>query len=59
MADYDLQSLSYELNVKSARLARQAADKYETSADKPRATPQFCGHINAGVLGPTHLIVRP
>jgi len=45
MADYDMQSLSYEMNVESARLARRAADKYET-ADKPRFV--------AGVLGPTN-----
>lgn len=45
MADYDMQSLSYELNVESARLARAAADKYATE-DKPRFV--------AGVLGPTN-----
>ena len=45
MADYDMQSLSYEMNMASARLARQAVDNYAT-ADKPRFV--------AGVLGPTN-----
>src|SRR6056297_3474469 len=45
MADYGMESLAYELNVESARLARQAADKY-TTADKPRFV--------TGVLGPTN-----
>lgn len=43
-ADYDLESYVYELNVESAKLARQAADDRATP-DKPR----FVG----GVLGPT------
>ncbi|MGV6809753.1 MAG: methionine synthase [bacterium] len=45
MADYDMQSLAYEMNVASARLAKNACDKYST-ADKPRFV--------AGVLGPTN-----
>ena len=45
MADYDMQELSYEMNVAAARLARAAADKYSTD-DKPRFV--------AGVLGPTN-----
>ncbi len=44
MADYEMENLAYEINVASARLARQAADKYSTN-DKPRYV--------AGVLGPT------
>jgi len=43
-AEYGLADLAYELNVASARLAREAADKYSTP-DKPRFV--------AGVLGPT------
>ena len=45
MADYDMVSLSYELNVASAKLARAAANAHST-ADKPRFV--------AGVLGPTN-----
>jgi 5-methyltetrahydrofolate--homocysteine methyltransferase len=45
MADYDMQDISYELNVAATALARQAADKLST-ADKPRYV--------AGVLGPTN-----
>lgn len=45
MADYDMQSLSYEINLGSAKLAKQAAQEYST-ADKPRFV--------AGVLGPTN-----
>ena len=44
MADYEMQSLAYELNVAGAKVAREAADKFST-ADKPRYV--------AGVLGPT------
>jgi 5-methyltetrahydrofolate--homocysteine methyltransferase len=45
MADYDMEDLSYEINVAAAALARQAADKFSTQ-DKPRYV--------AGVLGPTN-----
>lgn len=45
MADYDMQALAYEMNVESAKLAKQACDKYSTE-DKPRFV--------AGVLGPTN-----
>lgn len=33
--DYNLAHIAYELNVESAKIARQACDKYST-ADKPR-----------------------
>ncbi|MDJ0873575.1 MAG: methionine synthase [Gammaproteobacteria bacterium] len=46
MADYRMEALVHELNVASARLARQAADAV---ADKT-GTPRFV----AGVLGPTN-----
>jgi 5-methyltetrahydrofolate--homocysteine methyltransferase len=47
MADYKMESLVYELNRESARIARQAADEFTTkSPDKPRFV--------AGVLGPTN-----
>ncbi len=43
-ADYDMQSLAYELNERGAQIARAAADRY-SSAERPRFV--------AGVLGPT------
>ncbi|VAW54076.1 5-methyltetrahydrofolate--homocysteine methyltransferase, partial [hydrothermal vent metagenome] len=45
MADYDMQDLSYEINVAATALARKAADEFSTG-DKPRYV--------AGVLGPTN-----
>jgi len=45
MADYDMQDISYEINVAATRLARLAADKLGTD-NKPRYV--------AGVLGPTN-----
>jgi len=44
-ADYDMQSLAYELNVASAKCARAAADEY-TAKDKNK--PRFV----AGAIGP-------
>lgn len=47
MADYKMESLAYEINLESARLARQAADEYtHKTPDKPRFV--------AGILGPTN-----
>lgn len=47
MADYDMQSLSREINVEAARLAKKACNKYNAKTpDKPRFV--------AGVLGPTN-----
>ncbi|WAJ71363.1 methionine synthase [Catenovulum adriaticum] len=46
MADYEMQSLSREINVESAKLARRIADKFTAqNPDKPRFV--------AGVIGPT------
>ena len=45
MADYDMENLSYEINVAATKLARQACEKIGTE-DKPRYV--------AGVLGPTN-----
>lgn len=45
MADYDMEDLSYEINVAATALARKAADKIG-SDDRPRYV--------AGVLGPTN-----
>ena len=44
-ADYDMQSLAYELNVASAKCARAAADEYST---KNPGKPRFV----AGAIGP-------
>ncbi|MBW7858108.1 MAG: methionine synthase, partial [Leptonema sp. (in: Bacteria)] len=44
-ADYGLESIVYELNAASARLAREAADKYSTD-ERPRFV--------AGAIGPTN-----
>ncbi|KMV30115.1 methionine synthase [Photobacterium swingsii] len=47
MADYDMESLSAEINYEAAKLARQAADEWTAKTpDKPRFV--------AGVLGPTN-----
>jgi len=47
MADYGMEALAYEINVASARLARQVADEIEA---KTPHKPRFV----AGVLGPTN-----
>jgi 5-methyltetrahydrofolate--homocysteine methyltransferase len=44
-ADYDMQDLAYEINLAAARIARRAADAFQ-SADKPRFV--------AGAIGPTN-----
>ena len=47
MADYNMESLAYELNVESAKLARAAADEFTAkNPDKPRFV--------AGIIGPTN-----
>jgi len=47
MADYQMESLVYELNKESAKLARKVADEFTAqNPDKPRFV--------AGVLGPTN-----
>jgi 5-methyltetrahydrofolate--homocysteine methyltransferase len=47
MADYDMESLSAEINIAAARLAREAADEWTAKTPhKPRYV--------AGVLGPTN-----
>jgi 5-methyltetrahydrofolate--homocysteine methyltransferase len=47
MADYDMQDLSFEMNLEAARLARQACDE-AMAADPSR--PRYV----AGALGPTN-----
>jgi 5-methyltetrahydrofolate--homocysteine methyltransferase len=44
MADYEMEDLAYELNVESAKIAKEAASEFSTD-DKPRFV--------AGVIGPT------
>lgn len=46
MADYDMQDISYEMNVASAQVARQAVAEY--MADNPGSEPKFV----AGAIGP-------
>jgi 5-methyltetrahydrofolate--homocysteine methyltransferase len=46
-ADYDMQSLAYEMNVASAQCARKAADDYtEMNPDKPRFVAGAIGPLN-------------
>ncbi len=46
-ADYDMQSLAYELNVASAKCARNAADEYtKNNPDKPRFVAGAIGPLN-------------
>ncbi len=46
-ADYDMQSLAYELNVASAKCARAAADKFTAiNPDKPRFVAGAIGPLN-------------
>ncbi|MDP5145779.1 methionine synthase [Shewanella sp. ULN5] len=46
MADYDMQSLSAEINLQGAQVAREAADEVAAQTGTPRYV--------AGVLGPTN-----
>lgn len=46
MADYDMQELAYEINVASARLAKEAAQEYREA--NPGSEPKFV----AGAIGP-------
>ncbi|MEO7530410.1 MAG: homocysteine S-methyltransferase family protein [Sediminibacterium sp.] len=46
MADYDMQSLAYELNVAAAKCARDAVKEY--LAENPGSNPKFV----AGAIGP-------
>lgn len=47
-ADYDMQALAYELNVASARCARQAIDEFNAGLPPEAVTPRFV----AGAIGP-------
>lgn len=50
MADYEMESLSYELNVASAQCARKAIDEFIAANSDLPATNYFV----AGALGPTN-----
>lgn len=46
-ADYDMQSLAYELNIASAKCAREAADEYtQKNPSKPRFVAGAIGPLN-------------
>lgn len=47
LADYDMQSLAYELNVAAARLAKEAVAEYRSESNQPNAD---C--FVAGAIGP-------
>ena len=47
MADYEMESITHEINLEAAKLARAAADKYSA------LTPEQPRYV-AGVLGPTN-----
>jgi 5-methyltetrahydrofolate--homocysteine methyltransferase len=47
-ADYQMQSLAYELNVASARIAREAIDEFSANHQPPTANQKFV----AGAIGP-------
>jgi 5-methyltetrahydrofolate--homocysteine methyltransferase len=47
-ADYQMQSLAYELNVASAKIARQAIDEFTANRQPPTANQKFV----AGAIGP-------
>ncbi|TKK65443.1 5-methyltetrahydrofolate--homocysteine methyltransferase [Ilyomonas limi] len=50
-ADYDMQSLAYELNVAAAKCAREAIEEYNLSTNNDQlSTPKFV----AGAIGPTN-----
>ena len=48
LADYRMEELSHELNVASAKLARQAVDEWKS------AHPDAAGKFVAGAIGPTN-----
>jgi 5-methyltetrahydrofolate--homocysteine methyltransferase len=47
-ADYNMQSLAYELNVASAKIARQAIAEFTANGQRPTANEKFV----AGAIGP-------
>ncbi len=47
-ADYDMQSLAYELNVAAAKCARNSINKFINSQQPPNSNPKFV----AGAIGP-------
>ncbi len=49
-ADYDMQSLAYELNVEAAKCARKAIERFNKSRNNSANNPIFI----AGAIGPTN-----
>jgi 5-methyltetrahydrofolate--homocysteine methyltransferase len=50
MADYDMQSLAYELNVESAKIAKEAIQEFYKEFPQFASIPKFV----AGAIGPTN-----
>jgi 5-methyltetrahydrofolate--homocysteine methyltransferase len=50
MADYDMQELAYELNLESAKIAKEAIKEFREEFPALANTPKFV----AGALGPTN-----
>ena len=50
MADYDMQSLAYELNFESAKIAKEAIQEFYKEFPESASIPKFV----AGALGPTN-----
>lgn len=50
MADYDMQSLVYELNYESAKIAKEAVAEFNIEFPEKAKTPKFV----AGAIGPTN-----
>lgn len=50
MADYDMQSLAYELNYESAKIAKEAIQEFYNEFPEFRSVPKFV----AGAIGPTN-----
>jgi len=50
MADYDMQSLAYELNYESAKIAKEAIQEFYKEFPEFASVPKFV----AGALGPTN-----
>lgn len=51
-ADYDMQSLAYELNVASAKCARKAIGEYNSQQSTTNGQPLTANKFVAGAIGP-------
>ena len=52
LADYDMQSLAYELNVAAARLAKEAIQEYAASCHGEQGRTTVTDRFVAGAIGP-------